>query len=148
MRTTTSSLRRVIEQQHHYHQHSHHLAEAFITSSSHPAMFITKTALTLSLGCTARAFTPAARAFSPLTTTSRAFGSTTALNANVLKLTQPSKDLLSGVDVFIFDCDGVIWRVSAGWSRLCGYFGYDGFNASLPVVNGNKKMCISNQVLM
>lgn len=37
---------------------------------------------------------------------------TTALKANVLKLTEPAKDLLPGVDVFIFDCDGVIWRVS------------------------------------
>ena len=37
---------------------------------------------------------------------------TTAPNANVLKLTEPAKDLLPGVDVFIFDCDGVIWRVS------------------------------------
>lgn len=36
--------------------------------------------------------------------------SSTALKANVLKLTEPAKDLLPGVDVFIFDCDGVIWR--------------------------------------
>lgn len=31
--------------------------------------------------------------------------------ANVLKLTDPGKELLNHVDVFIFDCDGVIWRV-------------------------------------
>ena len=38
--------------------------------------------------------------------------SSTSLKANVLKLSEPAKDLLPGVDVFIFDCDGVIWRVS------------------------------------
>ena len=81
-------------------------------------MILSKAALALSLGCTAaRAFSPAARgALSPLsstTTLARSFGTTTALRANVLKLTQPSKDLLLGVDVFIFDCDGVIWRVSS-----------------------------------
>lgn len=38
--------------------------------------------------------------------------SSTALKANVAKLSEPSKDLLPDVDVFIFDCDGVIWRVS------------------------------------
>lgn len=36
----------------------------------------------------------------------------TALKANVAKLSEPAKDLLPDVDVFIFDCDGVIWRVS------------------------------------
>jgi hypothetical protein len=30
--------------------------------------------------------------------------------ANVLKLTDPDA-LLNQVDIFIFDCDGVIWRV-------------------------------------
>ena len=43
----------------------------------------------------------------------RAFSaSSTKLNANVLKLTEPKSQLLDDVDVFIFDCDGVIWRVS------------------------------------
>ena len=32
--------------------------------------------------------------------------------ANVLRLTEPQSQLLDEVDVFIFDCDGVIWRVS------------------------------------
>ncbi len=32
--------------------------------------------------------------------------------ANVLKLSEPQSQLLDQVDVFIFDCDGVIWRVS------------------------------------
>lgn len=42
----------------------------------------------------------------------RAFTSTTTrLNANVLKLSEPKSQLLDEVDVFIFDCDGVIWRV-------------------------------------
>ena len=87
-------------------------------------MILAKAAITLSLGCTAaRAFSPAARSalFSPISAVSsssaattatarllRSFGTTTALRANVLKLTEPSKDLLSSVDVFIFDCDGVI----------------------------------------
>lgn len=30
--------------------------------------------------------------------------------ANVLRLTEPQSQLLDEVDVFIFDCDGVIWR--------------------------------------
>lgn len=38
--------------------------------------------------------------------------SSTRLHANVLKLTEPQSQLLDDVDVFIFDCDGVIWRVS------------------------------------
>ena len=42
----------------------------------------------------------------------RSSSSSTSLKANVLKLSEPAKDLLPGVDVFIFDCDGVIWRVS------------------------------------
>eukprot|EP00980_Cylindrotheca_fusiformis_P008087 scaffold1722_cov120-Cylindrotheca_fusiformis.AAC.17 len=35
---------------------------------------------------------------------------TKPLCANVLKLSEPQKQLLEEVDVFIFDCDGVIWR--------------------------------------
>lgn len=31
--------------------------------------------------------------------------------ANVMRLSDPQEDLLNDVDVFIFDCDGVIWRV-------------------------------------
>ena len=31
--------------------------------------------------------------------------------ANVMKLSDPKSELLDNVDVFIFDCDGVIWRV-------------------------------------
>lgn len=46
------------------------------------------------------------------TTSARSFTSTpTALQmANVLKLSDPQSELLDQVDVFIFDCDGVIWR--------------------------------------
>jgi len=40
----------------------------------------------------------------------RKFGSSTSLYANVLKLSDPNPELLDNVDVFIFDCDGVIWR--------------------------------------
>ena len=36
---------------------------------------------------------------------------TTKLAANVLKLSDPESQLLNNIDVFIFDCDGVIWRV-------------------------------------
>jgi hypothetical protein len=46
------------------------------------------------------------------TTTTRAFTSSTPLHmANVQKLIDPQSELLDTVDVFIFDCDGVIWRV-------------------------------------
>jgi hypothetical protein len=47
------------------------------------------------------------------TSFTRAFtSSTTSLQmANVLKLSDPQSQLLDEVDVFIFDCDGVIWRV-------------------------------------
>lgn len=56
---------------------------------------------------TTYAFQPSAI---PLTTRSKAAFST-QLRANVPKLTEPAKQLLDNVDVFIFDCDGVIWRV-------------------------------------
>lgn len=36
---------------------------------------------------------------------------TKPLLANVLKLSEPQGQLLDQVDTFIFDCDGVIWRV-------------------------------------
>ncbi|KAL7575823.1 hypothetical protein ACA910_003147 [Epithemia clementina (nom. ined.)] len=55
------------------------------------------------------------RAFSPIPNRA-SFGlisrpsSSSALNANVLKLSNPQRELLDNVDVFIFDCDGVIWR--------------------------------------
>ena len=52
-----------------------------------------------------------ARAFAPRPVM-RTFSST-ALNANVLKLSDPQTELLDKVDVFIFDCDGVIWGVSS-----------------------------------
>lgn len=59
------------------------------------------------------AFSPkAARAVSSpalFTSSSRTFKST-ALNAQVPKLSNPQSNLLDNVDVFIFDCDGVIWR--------------------------------------
>lgn len=43
--------------------------------------------------------------------TKRAFThATKPLAANVLKLSDPQTELLDKVDVFIFDCDGVIWR--------------------------------------
>jgi len=54
----------------------------------------------------------------PHLTTSSGSSSKTALRANVRKLSDPEKQLLDGVDVFIFDCDGVIWRVRACYVRL------------------------------
>ena len=47
------------------------------------------------------------------TASTRAFTSSAASlqMANVLKLSDPQSQLLDEVDVFIFDCDGVIWRV-------------------------------------
>jgi hypothetical protein len=44
----------------------------------------------------------------------RSSSSSTQLHAhkkNVAKLSDPERQLLDKVDVFIFDCDGVIWRV-------------------------------------
>ena len=45
------------------------------------------------------------------TRTRQQYSTTTRLHANVLKLNDPQSQLLDQVDVFIFDCDGVIWRV-------------------------------------
>mmetsp|Transcript_20508 Transcript_20508/g.29357 ORF Transcript_20508/g.29357 Transcript_20508/m.29357 type:complete len:362 (+) Transcript_20508:95-1180(+) len=86
-------------------------------------MNIARSALSAALMATsARAFTSSSPAASSLLRSSSAatsnllscrttsFSTTTSLHANVLKLTEPSKDLLPDVDVFIFDCDGVIWR--------------------------------------
>ena len=95
-------------------------------------MNIAKSALALALSAypTVRAFSPtitraavssSARVSSSTTqqlrnnnimSANRSSSSSTSLKANVLKLSEPAKDLLPGVDVFIFDCDGVIWRVS------------------------------------
>eukprot|EP00569_Conticribra_weissflogii_P002447 CAMPEP_0171343036 /NCGR_PEP_ID=MMETSP0878-20121228/16101_1 /TAXON_ID=67004 /ORGANISM="Thalassiosira weissflogii, Strain CCMP1336" /LENGTH=374 /DNA_ID=CAMNT_0011845885 /DNA_START=47 /DNA_END=1171 /DNA_ORIENTATION=+ len=50
------------------------------------------------------------RAASTVSSSCRNVSGGTALKANVLKLTEPAKDFLPNVDVFIFDCDGVIWR--------------------------------------
>lgn len=82
-------------------------------------MHVLRSALTTVLMATSvRAFSPAASSAVTRSTASKYFSSSsssrmlssTKLNANVLKLTEPSKDLLPDVDVFIFDCDGVIWR--------------------------------------
>jgi hypothetical protein len=40
------------------------------------------------------------------------------LFANVAKLSDPQSELLDKTDVFIFDCDGVIWRVSGRHSCM------------------------------
>ena len=54
------------------------------------------------------AFAPAGRAFVPRAT----YTSSLLSMANVDRLTDPANQLLDKIDVFIFDCDGVIWRVS------------------------------------
>jgi len=74
----------------------------------------------LSVTHTASAFTASKSLFQPAFVSSSAsihteqqryFRSSSALNmANVSKLTNPQEDLLASTDVFIFDCDGVIWR--------------------------------------
>mmetsp|Transcript_22584 Transcript_22584/g.62797 ORF Transcript_22584/g.62797 Transcript_22584/m.62797 type:complete len:354 (+) Transcript_22584:73-1134(+) len=57
-----------------------------------------------------------ARAFSPRSAANKKAASrflssaSTQLRANVLKLSNPQTELLDQVDIFIFDCDGVIWR--------------------------------------
>jgi len=43
-------------------------------------------------------------------TKSSSFSTTSLKMANVPRLTEPASQLIDGVDVFIFDCDGVIWR--------------------------------------
>ena len=66
-----------------------------------------------------------ARAFSPRPLARSFHASRLTLHANVLKLSDPQKELLGKVDVFIFDCDGVIWRVSPfivfrkRWFEVC-----------------------------
>ena len=75
-------------------------------------MIYTKAITALTLASTSRA----ANAFSPIIRRTALPASqrliSSALKANVAKLSEPGKDLLPDVDVFIFDCDGVIWRVS------------------------------------
>lgn len=65
---------------------------------------------------TASAFAPRATrvlapklASPPVVSAPRTFSTQTNM-ANVLKLSEPQSELLDNVDVFIFDCDGVIWR--------------------------------------
>ena len=50
---------------------------------------------------------------------SYAASATSLQMANVLKLSNPMEEMLNDVDVFIFDCDGVIWRVSRADIEVC-----------------------------
>ena len=60
-----------------------------------------------------------ARAPAFVSANARSFHSSSNLQmANVMRLSDPQEDLLKDVDVFIFDCDGVIWRVS----NMDGFF--------------------------
>ena len=55
---------------------------------------------------------PAAVAAPATARRSYAATATSLQMANVLRLSNPMEEMLNDVDVFIFDCDGVIWRVS------------------------------------
>lgn len=68
--------------------------------------FVTTALAALACAGTVSAFAPNA-AFVPKTSSRL----NTAMNANVLKLSDPMNEILDKTDVFIFDCDGVIWRV-------------------------------------
>lgn len=71
-------------------------------------------------------------AFSPIVSRTASVSSrmlsSTSLKASVTKLSQPAKDLLPDVDVFIFDCDGVIWRVRS-CDAISFYYSVDCFSA-------------------
>lgn len=76
------------------------LASPLLASTSNVAAF------------SSRSLLPSAVVGRSTISSARAFTSTTPLHmANVLKLSDPQSQLLDEVDVFIFDCDGVIWRV-------------------------------------
>jgi 4-nitrophenyl phosphatase/phosphoglycolate phosphatase len=66
----------------------------------------------LALSSSASAFVPASRrhVVSGSFVTKRAYTNTPLNMAKVGLLTDPRPQLLDNVDVFIFDCDGVIWR--------------------------------------
>ena len=66
------------------------------------------------------AFSAGSQLRSKASLASRSFTTKPLQMANVLKLTDPQTQLLDQVDVFIFDCDGVIWRV--GLLFLVGFF--------------------------
>lgn len=73
------------------------------------------------LAATSKVSAFAPRSHFPSTATRAFASSSVSLNmANVLKLSEPQSQLLDNVDVFIFDCDGVIWRVSIFylWQRV------------------------------
>jgi hypothetical protein len=69
------------------------------------------TKLACSWVCTAATASRLVSAFRPTTTPRSTRMAFSSLHANVKKLTDPQTELLDNVDVFIFDCDGVIWRV-------------------------------------
>jgi hypothetical protein len=62
---------------------------------------------------------PAAAAAAAAARRSYAASATSLQMANVLKLSNPMEEMLNDVDVFIFDCDGVIWRVSRADIEVC-----------------------------
>ena len=83
------------------------LTSPLLAATSNVAAFISRSRLPSSLAgasASTRAFTLSS---SPLQM------------ANVLKLSDPQTQLLDEVDVFIFDCDGVIWRVGYSSFSVC-----------------------------
>jgi hypothetical protein len=75
-------------------------------------MRISRSVMAASLALAARnvsAFAPRPLSSSSLLARSQ---TTRRLLAHVPKLQDPQSELLDKIDVFIFDCDGVIWRVS------------------------------------
>mmetsp|Transcript_34665 Transcript_34665/g.49208 ORF Transcript_34665/g.49208 Transcript_34665/m.49208 type:complete len:365 (-) Transcript_34665:188-1282(-) len=86
----------------------HHQSPRFIhLRQAHPPIMKFQFAVASALVASASAFAnlDRPRAF---TTPSNRFD--TSVKANVLKLSDPAKEILDKTDVFIFDCDGVIWR--------------------------------------
>lgn len=94
------------------------------------AMKFSRAFVASTLAASASAFAPSRSAFVPRSSSAaavaannvgrlltREFQSSTSFQANVLKLSEPQSELLDKVDIFIFDCDGVIWRVR--FTRAC-----------------------------
>lgn len=87
----------------------HRLAKTTLSRTTNNMKFTTIALASLSTVASVNAFTAQPRAtFAPRASSMST--SSTAVKANVSRLSEPSSELLDGTDVFIFDCDGVIWR--------------------------------------
>ena len=91
---------------------------------------------------------PSRHAFVSATMQKRGISSTTQLHANVLKLSDPAKEVLDKTDVFIFDCDGVIWRVrTALCFYVCGLLYFNPFRHTNVIVIKHVFVRISNVLI-